>query len=158
MRAYGIFPTIGSLELDEALVQKCITLVTEIVCDRLRADGDVFHFAVDWRDPAGEPWAGWILHGSQAHCIALSDPAELAELVRLAVDPNSGKGVPVIRSAATCRAATFGFDGQAFLCLRNEDEAPISPDPALVVIEEHPEYLTETDYFDGVVVSALNGD
>ena len=50
-------------------------------------------------------------------------------------------------------AATFGFDGQAFLCLRHEDEPPVSPAPDLVEVVEDPTYLTGTDFFDGVIIS-----
>ena len=52
--------------------------------------------------------------------------------------------------AQTCHApATFGSDGQAFVCLRDEDTPPVSPDPALVIVEERPEILAGFDYFDG---------
>jgi hypothetical protein len=54
---------------------------------------------------------------------------------------------------ATCRAATFGYDGQAFICLRHEDDPPISPAPDLVEVAEEPSLLTETDYLDGVIIS-----
>lgn len=157
MRAYGIFPICDMTDPNDVRVQTCIALVTEIVCDRLRAEGDTFHVTVDWRDPGTEPWGICTEGVARAHTISLTDPAELAEVVRFSVDPYSGKSASVIRSTATCRAATFGFDGQAFLCLRHEDDAPISPDPALIAIQERPDFLTETDYFDGVIVRATHG-
>jgi hypothetical protein len=46
---------------------------------------------------------------------------------------------------------TFGWDGQAFLCLRLEDEMPVSSDPLLATVVDQPEMLTGTDYFDGWV-------
>jgi hypothetical protein len=71
--------------------------------------------------------------------------------IRRSVDPSSSFSA-TIRSIATCRAATFGYDGQAFLCLRHEDEPPVSPDPSLVVVEERPDFLVECDYFDGALL------
>lgn len=153
MRAYGIFPMFDMMNPEDARVQVCIALVTEIVCSRLRADGDCFHITIDWRDPGAEPWSACTEGVAQAHTVSLTDPAELEKVVRFSVDPYIEKSASVIRSTATCRAATFGFDGQAFLCLRHDDDAPISPDPALILIEENPRLLTETDYFDGVIIS-----
>ncbi|HWA63304.1 MAG TPA: hypothetical protein VG939_18150 [Caulobacteraceae bacterium] len=56
----------------------------------------------------------------------------------------------LVRSILSCRSVTYGFDGQAFLCLHTEDPAPTSPDPALVVVWEATELITQTDYLDGV--------
>ena len=151
MKAYGIFPTFDFGSPTDDGVQNCISLVSDIVCDRLRADGDEFHYAVDWRDPGARPWQGWTEDLAEPHIVPLRDSDELGRLVRMSVDPFSTGSAAVIRSIATCRAATFGFDGQAFLCLRHEDEPPASPDPALVTIEELPNFLLETDYFDGWV-------
>ena len=149
MRAYGIFPTFDFRSADESRTQNCISLVSEIVLERLRAGGDEFHYVVDWRDPESSPWQGWTEDLAEPHVIPLSDPDKLARLVRMSVDPFSVGSAAVIRSIATCRAATFGFDGQDFLCLRHEDEPPASPDSTLVTIEELPDLLTGTDYFDG---------
>ena len=45
------------------------------------------------------------------------------------------------------RGAFFGYDAQAFLCLRHED-APPSASP-LVQVEDRIVMLAETDFFDG---------
>jgi hypothetical protein len=55
-----------------------------------------------------------------------------------------------IRSIISCRSVSYGYDGQAFLCLRTEDEPPVSPDTDLVLVEERQDLLTDTDYADGV--------
>lgn len=160
MRAYGIFPAFDMFDTsdsEDARVKSCIALMTDIVCERLRAGGDIFHVTVDWRDPEGEPWSICTEGVARPHVVPLSELADLKSVVRFSLDPFSGRCAAVIRSTATCRAASFGFDGQAFLCLRHEDDEPTSPDPALITIEERPEYLTQTDYFDGVIVSPLCG-
>jgi hypothetical protein len=148
MKVYGIFPTIDLADPKDTRVQACISMVTEMVCRALRAGGDSFQYAVDWRDPGGPEWGICTEGLAEPHVHSLSDPEALRQLVRLAVDPYSGKGASV-RSIATCRAVTFGYDGQAFLCLRHEDEPPTSADPSLVEVEERTDLLAETDYFDG---------
>jgi hypothetical protein len=55
-----------------------------------------------------------------------------------------------VRSILSCRSVIYGYDGQAYLCLRTEDEAPMTPDPGLIVVRDASAYLTETDYLDGV--------
>ncbi|MGY4398731.1 hypothetical protein ACVWZA_003941 [Sphingomonas sp. UYAg733] len=151
MKAYGIFPTFDLSDPNDDRVKTCISLVSNIVLDRLRADGDDFHYVVDWRDPGSSPWQGWTEGLAKPHIVPLTEEDTLEQLVRLSVDPFSGGSAAVIRSIATCRAVTFGYDGQAFLCLRHEDEPPISLDVGLVTVEERPDFLTETDYFDGWV-------
>jgi len=157
MRAYCIFPGFEMTDQIDVRVQTCLSLITELVCDRLRTGGDNFHVTVDWRDPGRDGWSTCTEGVALPYAVSLTDPAKLAEVVRFSLDPYSGKSAAVIRSTATCRAATFGFDGQAFLCLRHEDDAPISPDFALIAIEERPDLLTETDYFDGAIVSPIYG-
>lgn len=73
----------------------------------------------------------------------------LAHVTRC-VDPFD-PAVATVRSIATCRAAIFGYDGQAFVCLRHEDAPPISPDPLLLMVEQRPDILVDYDLFDGWV-------
>jgi hypothetical protein len=155
MKAYGIFPAFEMNDANDRRVQDCIDLVADIVVAGLRAGGDTFHYVLDWRDPGSAPWHGWTEDLAQPHIVALNERDHLAELVRLSVDPFSAGSAAVIRSIATCRAVTFGWDGQAFLCLRHEDEPPVSSDPSLVLIEQQSNYLTETDYFDGWLASTV---
>jgi len=149
MKVYGVFPTFDLGEPNNDRVKASVSIVSDIVVGCLRAGGDVFHYVVDWRDPGKAAWQGWTEGLAEPHVVPLDDPDKLTRLVRDSVDPFSGRSATVIRSIATCRAATFGFDGQAFLCLRHEDEPPISPDTDLVVVEDRPGLLTESDYFDG---------
>lgn len=153
MKAYAIFPTFG-LTKDDPRSRACIDLVSAIVVEALRRDGDHFHFAVDWLDPGAAPDSG-VFHEDVAepHIKPLGDAHALIARVRRSIDPFNGSG-STVRSIATCRAATFGYDGQAFICLRHEDEPPVTPDSSLVGIEERSDLLIHTDYFDGRVRSA----
>lgn len=77
-----------------------------------------------------------------------SEEDVLAALLNMG-DPFDPTEFYMIRSMISCRAVMYGYDAQAFLCLRTEDEAPISPDPDTIVVEERPDLLLETDYLDG---------
>ncbi len=151
MKAWSIVPPFemyGDGVPDER-TQASITLIARMTFDCLRSGGDIFQFAIDWRDP-GAPLDAGVFHEDLAepHLISLQGEDDLLNWIRCSVDPNRvGKGD--VRSVATCRSATFGWDGQAFLCLRHEDRVPVSPDPTLAEVHEEPTLLTGTDYFDG---------
>ncbi|WP_447724044.1 hypothetical protein [Sphingomonas koreensis] len=150
MKSYAIFPTFD-LEEDDERSRLCIEVVTTIVVEALRQGGDHFHYAVDWLDPGAAPDSGIFNPDiAQPHVRQLGDADALHERIRKSVDPYNALG-STVRSIATCRSATFGYDGQAFLCLRLEDKLPTTPDPSLAVVEERCEYVTQTDYFDGWV-------
>jgi hypothetical protein len=150
MKSYAIFPTFD-LKKDDERSRACIEIVTKLAVDALRQGGDDFHFAVDWLDPGAASKSG-VFHTDIArpNVRHFGDAGTLMERVRKSVDPFDEMG-STIRSIATCRMVTFGYDGQAFLCLRHEDEPPITPDPSLAVVEERPDYIVRTDYFDGWV-------
>lgn len=151
MKAYSINPTFYSTDEADPRLPQYVTIATAMIVDRLREGGDIFHYVVDWRDPGSPPWHGWTDGIAKPHVIALSHADELSELVRLSLDPTQPGSASVIRSVATCRAVTFGYDGHASLCLRHEDGAPVALDSNLVLVAERPDLLTETDYFDGWV-------
>lgn len=143
MKAYLISPTMevfdgtGILNPD---ANRALSLIAEMVTDSLREGGDCSHRAVVWDGPS--------IVDQSVSLVALSERDGLVALTRKLLDPNNFvEGA--IRSAANCRSATFGQDGQAILCLRHEDTLPLSPDAALATVEEHSEWLAETDLFDG---------
>ena len=153
MKAFSIVPPFELIEegFSSEKSQASISLIARLTFECLRAGGDIFQFAVDWRDPeAPINAAGFDNALAQPHLISLQSDEDLLGWIRRLLDQDfSAGGGGTIRSVATCRAVTFGFDGQAFLCLRLEDSVPVSPDPTLAVVHEEPTLLTETDYFDG---------
>ena len=154
MKACAIFPSFEMYGADvpDEKTQAAISLITQLAFDCLRRDGDHFQFVADWHDPGVSPQvAGWTTDIAEPHIVQLRSDEALLARIRSTVDPNGGGLGGTIRSIATCRALTFGFDGQAFLCLRLEDEMPVSPDLTLATVEDQPEMLTGTDYFDGWV-------
>lgn len=77
--------------------------------------------------------------------------ADMLERVLLdCADPTSGKWL-LIRSLVTCRAAFFGYDGQALVCVPTDAPAIVSADEALVSVEECSHLLSETDCMDGLI-------
>jgi hypothetical protein len=147
MRAYIVDPPF-EMRHDDQRTSAAINLIAEVVFNALRRGGDTFQHAVVWADPGEEP--GGIFHEdiAEPHVFDLRDDEALRDWLRKSVDPNNVGGGNV-RSIATCRCVTFGYDGQALLCLRHEDEPPASPDPDLAIVEERPDLLLDSDWFDG---------
>jgi len=150
MRAFYIFPTFEMYGREDDQSSTTIGLIADLVADCLRRGGDTFQRAVVWADPGMKPGGTFREDIALPHVFDLSNDEALREWVRKSVDPNQVGGGD-IRSMATCRCATFGYDGQAILCLRHEDDAPVSPDPSLVIVEERPDLITDCDWFDGWV-------
>lgn len=148
MKAFLIGP-VFQLSTDDERSHACIELITTMVVKALRSGGDHFHYVVDWLNPGDQCDTGGFNEDiAEPNVRSLGDAAALTERIRRSVDPFDGT-YATVRSISTCRAVTFGYDGQAFLCLRHEDEPPVSGDQSLVVIEERSDLLTESDYFDG---------
>lgn len=148
MRSYIIGPPFEMSGHNDERTTAAINLISDVVFDSLRCGGDSFQHAVVWADPGDEPGGTFHEDIAEPHVLELKSDEALRGWLRKSVDPNDVGGGDV-RSIATCRCVTFGYDGQAFLCLRHEDEPPISPDLELAVVEERPELLVNTDYFDG---------
>jgi hypothetical protein len=111
-----------------------------MLTDALRQGGDASHAAVVWE---GTP----IEVGTPPIVTPVPDRDGMIALAKRCLDPNDIFGGD-IRSRLNCRVATFGHDGQAYVCLRHEDEMPRSPDTSIVTVDE-PEWLLGTDWFDG---------
>ncbi|RYD50285.1 MAG: hypothetical protein EOP60_12110 [Sphingomonadales bacterium] len=155
MKACAIIPAFDMGATDPR-TRVYIELASAMIIEALRQGGDHFHFVVDWRDPDAAIGSVHSEDIAEPHVTQLADIYALSSRVMQSVDPNGCFG-STIRSIATCRAATFGYDGQAFLCLRHEDDTPVSPDPTLVRVSENYDYLTQTDYFDGWIRTPMNG-
>jgi len=150
MRAYIIDPPFETYGVEDERTSAAVNLVADIVLRSLRRGGDTFHYSVMWANPGEEPLGHWHEDIAEPHIFKLDTEDVLRDWLRKCVDPNR-PGWGIVRSIATCRCATFGYDGQALLILRHEDEAPVSPDASLAVVEERPDFLTESDWFDGWV-------
>jgi hypothetical protein len=148
MKAYIIDPPFETFGREDERTLAATNLVAEIVFYCLRRGGDTFQYAVAWANPGEEPGGIWNEEIAVPHVVRLDTDEALREWLRKSVDPNT-RGGGDVRSIATCRAVTFGYDGQALLCLRHDDAPPVSPDLTLAIVEERPDFLGDADYFDG---------
>ncbi|WP_308515720.1 hypothetical protein [Sphingomonas flavescens] len=143
MKAYVVRPSIevfdgsGTLSAD---ADRALRVIAEMVADCLQQGDDTSHHAAVWE--------GSTQVATPPKVIALPDRPSLVALALRLLDPNELLGGDV-RSTVNCRAATFGQDGQAMLCLRHEDATPTTPKDALVSVADCSEHLAGTDLFDG---------
>jgi hypothetical protein len=143
VKVYAIRPTIDVFDGTGTLTPaaaRAIDLIAQMVADVLQAGGDTTHQAVVWEGPSD-------VDTPPTHSV-VADRAGLIALARRLLDPNDPLGGD-IRSGLNCRSATFGQDGQAIVCLRHEDTAPIPPVVELVSVAERSKWLVETDLLDG---------
>ena len=152
MRAYIIEPPFETFDQGDERTSAAINLVAEIVFESLRRGGETFQHSVVWANPGEEPGGIWNEDVAVPHVVRLEAEEDLRAWLRRSINPNTNGGGPV-RSIATCRAVTFGYDGQALLLLRHEDAPPVSPDLSLAVVEERPDLVKDTDWFDGWIRS-----
>lgn len=149
MRTYGLFP-VGNIGNDPLVDAEYLDLAANLICDSLRLEGDNFHYCVDWKDPKSvENTIFFNEKNAVPHVEQIQDEGKLYHRIRASLDPNGEVYGGVIRSIATCRAVAFGYDGQAFLCLRHEDTRPKTPNETLLLITEENNFAYEYDYFDG---------
>ena len=148
MKAYIINPPFDTFGKVGERTTAAITLIADIVLGCLRRGGDSFHYSVVWANPGEEPGGPWNENVAVPHVVQLNTAEALRGWLRRSVDPNTAGGGDV-RSIATCRTVTFGYDGQALLLLRHEDAPPTSPDRSLAMVAERPDFLRDADWFDG---------
>ena len=153
MRAYVIYPPFKTTKVKTQQASDSIDLIAEIVLQSLRTGGDTFQFSVIWANPGSGIGTSFDDDIAIPHVFKLDTEEKLRSWLKESIDSYVVGGGD-IRSIATCRAATFGYDGQALLLLRSEDQPPSSPDQELAVVAERPDFLTSADWFDGWVREA----
>jgi hypothetical protein len=84
----------------------------------------------------------------------IDDFKDLMDTLTLAGNPYERSGLLQIRSLLTCRCAFYGFDGQVFVCLTENDPPPFVGQNALLVVEECSRIIIETDRIDGFFMNS----
>ena len=144
VKVYALLPNLeifdgsGLLSSDASRV---LDVIASIVADSLRQGGDHSHRAIVWDD-------GPIVVGIPPLVLDMPDRDSLIAVTKRCLNPHELFGGD-IRSALNCRMVTFGYDGQAYLTLRHDDQPPRTHDATLVTIDGRSEWLAETDWFDG---------
>jgi hypothetical protein len=143
VKAYILRPNIDVFDGTGTLAPhaaSALQVIAEMVADCLEEGGDTSHHATVSYGPAKV--------GTPPNVVPLPDRQSLVTLALRLLNPNDLLGGD-IRSVVNCRTATFGQDGQAMLCLRHEDTAPLARDASLVSAIEYSDRLAGSDLFDG---------
>ncbi len=146
MKLYMISPPPGVVEAGQDAIRTYLDAVVPVIADAMLPtgrEGLVGVWAFNEGDLSDEPFDAEF---AGKRIKAIIDREELCTVIRRTADPWDSCYMWV-RCQTTCRSVTFGYDGQAFLCLRHED--PVPPRSSLIWVEERSEMLSETDYLDG---------
>ncbi|MBC6981383.1 hypothetical protein [Caulobacter sp. 17J80-11] len=153
MKLYYVGPRIPD-GADEATVtareRACIGPIAELVGACIENDPALFGV---WHvNEIGKPRAEQpdMVFGN-AQVVRLQGAQVIRDVLRRCVDPSSGEFM-LIRSLVTCRAVMCGYDGQAFLCLPEDDPTPVSPNVDLILVEDRSDLIVGTDYMDGLLL------
>lgn len=141
-----ISPTFDAVSSGQDATRPYLDAVVEVLADAMSPTSDeglvgVWH--VNEINMGSEPFDA---EYAGKRIKSLSGRETLCSVLRRIADPWDGYFM-WIRCQTTCRSVFFGYDGQAFLCLRHEDAAPLGS--SLICVEERPEMLAATDYLDG---------
>ena len=132
----------------DARLKACIEPIADLILSHLAIDPALFGMR-HTNEASASPLPAGERHG-YAEVTRIANVEALRRALLGCGDPNSGEWT-LIRSLVTCRSVFYGYDGQAFVCLPSEAEPIISPDPAMISVEECSKLLTENDWMDGLL-------
>jgi len=127
-------------------VRLYLDAAADAISSALRPRGDETIFGLWHREEVGMAGAAYDAEIGGKRLVHFGPDAALRSAVRRALDPWDGY-FAWLRCQTTCRSASFGYDGQAFLQLRHDDRLP--RDNALLRWSDSSAMLIETDLFDG---------
>lgn len=151
MKLYLVQPAIppGANEAEvSARLNMCIEPIADLILPHLLADPAMF--GMRHIGEASQPPLSMAERYGYAEVVRLAEKATLRAALVACGDPSSGKWM-LIRSLVTCRAVSYGYDGQAFVCLPHEADSIISPDPTMIEVNDRSQMLIETDWHDGLL-------
>jgi hypothetical protein len=150
MELYLVSPHLAA-NSDEAAevarLKECNRLIADLICQHLSPDPALFGMC-NTSKYSNPPVALDTRYG-YVDTVRIADQSMLREILLACGDVNNGKWM-LIRSLVTCRSVYFGFDGQAFVCLPTEADPMVSPDDALIIVEDCSPMLTEMSWMDGL--------
>lgn len=146
MKLFMLSPSRNTVESGADATRPYLDAVTEVIARAIQPTGvesliGVWHHneAHMGTEPFDAEYAGKRIR-------SLRDRDLLRAVLRRVADPWDAYFMWV-RCQTTCRGVFFGYDAQAFLCLRHEDASPRAT--ALIQVDDRSTELTETDIFDG---------
>ena len=151
VKLYLIAPVVHA-NVDTAAVnahlRACVGPIAKLIRTHIAADPALF--AMQHIGEASRPTVETNLTFGNARALRIADDDMLLRILTGSGDPFSGEWM-LVRSLVTCRAVFYGYDGQAFVCLPTDAPPIESSDRDLFTVEECSQYLTETDWLDGLV-------
>ena len=150
MKLYLVAPNIPShldKEAADARLRSCIEPIAELILGHISEDPALF--GVRHEGEVSDAPIQPDLQFRHAQAVRLADDDALRQVLVASGDPSSGEWM-LIRSLVSCRAVSYGHDGEAFVCLPTDAEPIVSTDPALIYVEERSSLLVESDWMDGL--------
>lgn len=152
MKLYLIAPVLAANSDEDAVdarLEVCSEHIAELILSHLADDPALFgmRHATEIQAPPVQPDT---LYGD-VETVRIADTESLRTILRQSGGRDSGQWM-LIRSLVSCRAVFYGYDGQAFVCLPTASPAIVSPDEAMIHVEDCSHMLIETDYMDGMLL------
>ena len=152
MKLFLVSPVIAA-NTDEvahdARFRECSERIADLIASQLQHDPALFGMREEGEVSAPVQPDG--RYGA-IETVRVEDAETLRTILRESGNPNGGKSM-LVRSLVTCRAVSYGSDGQAFVCLPSKAAPIVSPDDTLINVEECSQLLAETDWMDGLTAS-----
>lgn len=152
MKLYLLAPVLAANSDEDATnarFETCSAQIAELIVSHLANDPALFGMR-HVREIAAPPVKPGALYGD-VETVRIADAGTLRTILRHSGRPDSGQWM-LIRSLVSCRAVFYGYDGQAFVCLPSSAPAIVSPDEAMIPVEECSHMLIETDFLDGMLL------
>lgn len=146
MKLFLVSPSFHAVESGPDATRAYLDAVVELIARAIQPTGDECLIGV-WHDnEANMSGESFDAEYAGKRTRNLTDRDLLRSVLRRVADPCDNYFMWV-RCQTTCRFVFFGYDAQAFLCLRHEDAPPAAS--ALIQVEDRTDMLAETDFFDG---------
>lgn len=139
-------PGADDAEMD-ARLKSCIEPIADLILPYLLADPAMF--GMRHANEVSQPALAMAERYDYAEVVRLADKSMLRAALLACGDPSSGQWV-LIRSLVTCRSVSYGYDGEAFVCLPEEDEPLLSPNNEMIDVSDRSQMLINTDLMDGL--------
>lgn len=152
MKLYLIEPVTAAysnVDDAEARHQPCHELIAELIIKHIGDDPGLF--GLRHINEVSEAPVQTDTRFGDVEASKIRDSDMLRTILLANGNPYNGKFM-LVRSLVSCRAVSYGADGQAWVCLPTDADPIVTPDESLVLVEERSDLLIKTDWMDGLDV------
>lgn len=146
MKLFLVSPSFNAVERGQDATRPYLDATVEVILRAIQPTGDESIIGVWHHNEASMGAEPFEAEYAGKRIKSLMDRDLLRSVLRRVADPWDHYFMWV-RCQTTCRFVFFGYDAQAFLCLRHEDAPPLAS--PLILVEDRTPMLAETDFFDG---------